>query len=67
VVRSCHGTAISDGADLALGDLGLEQLRQDRNRCVERGRTLIDQVTRVLGVILAALFVINGIKASFLV
>ena len=64
-----HGTAVSDGADLAFGDLGLEQLRQDRNRCIERRRTLIDQVTRVLDVILAALtaqFVIDWIKASFL-
>ena len=35
---------IGDGADLALGHLGLEKLCQDRDGCFKGGRPLLDQV-----------------------
>ena len=47
VGREARGLeVIGDGADLAFGDLGLQQLRQDRQRRLEGGRALFDEIGR---------------------
>ena len=44
VGREARGLeVIGDGADFAFGDLGLQQLRQDRHGRLEGGRALFDR------------------------